>query len=92
MAFFNLTQLGYQDTIREHVRHPDFSPQHLYRSGEYRNPDAVKFPPIQNKADLPRPDIVPTDQISAYGPGAQASHVEFTRQRTKHIRCNKGNW
>ena len=89
MAFFGLTQIGYQDTIREHVRHPEFSPQHLYRSGEYRTPESAKFlPPIKNGISMPL--IIPTDQLSSYGPGAQGSHIEFTRQRTKHIRCHKG--
>ncbi len=36
MAFFGFTQLGYQDAIREHLKDPGFSPQHLYRSGLYR--------------------------------------------------------
>ncbi len=91
MAFFGLTQLGYQDTIREHVKEPEFSPQNLYRSGEYRDPNAVKLPPI--KTDLPQPSIVPIDQVSGYGPGPQGSYVEYTRQQTKHIRNPKGrNW
>ena len=88
MSFFGLTQLGHQDPIREHVRDPGFSPQDLYRSGQYRDPEVPKLPPI--KTDLPRPSIVPTDQLSSYGPGAQGSHVEFSRQRAKHIRCHKG--
>ena len=90
MSFFGITQLGYQDTIREHVRDPGFSPQHLYRSGEYRNPSAVKLPPLKRPEDLPRPSIVPTDQVSGYGPGPQGSYVELTRMQSKHIRNPKG--
>ena len=89
MAFFGLSQLGYQDTIREHLHKPGFTPQHHYRSGEFRNPDAVKLPPI-DKSELPQASIVPVDQISGYGPGHQGSYVEYTRQRTKHIRNPKG--
>jgi len=86
MAFFGLTQLGYQDTIREHLNSPQFSPQHVYRSGLYRNPSAVKLPPIKTRSELPEPSIVPIDQVSGYGAGPQGSYVEYTRQMTKHIR------
>ena len=88
MAFFGLSQLGYQDTIREHLNKPGFSPQHLYRTGQYRDPDAVKLPPI--KPNLPQASIVPIDQVSGYGPGPQGSYVEYTRQRQKHIRNPQG--
>jgi len=89
MAYFGLTQLGYQNTIRENVRCPEFSPQHLYRSGQFRDPAAVKLPPIKSRGDLPEPSIVPIDQVSGYGPGPQGSYLEYTRQRTKHIRNPK---
>lgn len=83
MAFFGLTQLGYQDTIREHARNADLTPQYIYRSGLYRDPN-VKLPPI--KKDLPQASIVPIDQVSGYGPGHQGSYVEYTRMKKKHIR------
>ena len=89
MAFFGLTQLGYQDTIREHVRDPGLTPQHIFRSGKYRTEPKIRLPPI-NKADLPEASIVPIDQLSGYGPGPLGSHVEFTRLRTKHVRTPKG--
>jgi hypothetical protein len=38
MAFFGVTRLGYQDTIRENVRQPELTPQHIFRSGLYRDP------------------------------------------------------
>jgi len=84
MAFFGLTQLGYQDTIREHVKEPEVTPQYVFRSGLYRNPSQVKLPPI--KKDLPQASIVPIDQVSGYGAGPTGSYIEHTRQRTKHIR------
>jgi len=88
MAFFGLTHLGYQDAIREHMRDPPKTPQHVFRSGLYRDPAKAKLflPPIVDSADKPRASIVPTDQLAGYGPGHQGSHVEYTRLRTKHIR------
>ena len=87
MAFFGLTHLGYQETIREHVKNPGFSPQYIYRSGLYRSPTQVselKLPSI--KKDLPEPSIMPVDQVSGYGPGPHGSYVEYTRMKNKHIR------
>lgn len=86
MAFFGLTQLGYQDAIREHMRDPPKTPQHTYRSGEYRNAsNKVNLPPIENKKPA-QASVIPTDQLSGYGAGHQGSHVEFVRLRKKHIR------
>ncbi|XP_013379242.1 testis-expressed protein 49 [Lingula anatina] len=81
MAFFGLTEMGYQDTIREKVVNPTFNPQ-------YDPMD--KLPPIVDREKLPRPSIIPINQVSAYGAGPQGSYVEYTRQRTKHIRNPKG--
>lgn len=89
MAFFGLTQLGYQDTIREHVQCPRLTPQEIFRSGMYRDPSKVLLPPIDKK-DLPEPSIVPIDQVSGYGPGPMGSFVERKRMQTKHIRNPKG--
>merc|ERR1712121_36129 len=89
MAFFGLTQLGYQDSIREHVQDPQFSPQNHYRSGIFRD-KSVKLPPIKSNADLPEASIVPIDQVSGYGPGPQGSYEELTRKKTKHIRNPNG--
>ena len=89
MAFFGLTQLGYQDTIREHVKDPSLTPQHIFRSGLNRQEPKIILPPIDPKA-LPQAPIVPIDQVSGYGPGPLGSYGEFTRHRTKHIRNPKG--
>ena len=89
MAFFGLTQLGYQDAIREHMKQPIHTPQYIFRSGMYRDKSKVNLPPIEQK-DKKQASIVPTDQLSGYGPGHQGSYVEFTKLRKKHIRNPKG--
>ena len=89
MAFFGLTQLGYQDTIREHVKDPMLTPQHIYRSGLSRQEPKIILPPIDPNT-LPQAPIVPINQVSGYGPGPLGSYGEFTRHRTKHIRNAKG--
>lgn len=86
MAFFGLTQVGYQDAIREHVRDPPVTPQYVYRSGLYRDPTySNTLPPISANASR-RPSIVPKDQASGFGPGPQGSYREYTRLKYKHIR------
>lgn len=84
MAFFGLTQLGYQNAIREGSAQS--------KADSLRNKQQfgyVSLPPLQDK-NPPRPSIVPIDQVSGYGPGPQGSYVEYTRMRTKHIRNPKG--
>ncbi|ELT99845.1 hypothetical protein CAPTEDRAFT_226928 [Capitella teleta] len=88
MSFFGLTQLGYQDTIREHLKEPELTPQYIYRSGLYRD-KSVTLPPI--KKDLPQASIVPIDQLSGYGPGHRGSHNELVRMQMKHIRNPKAS-
>ena len=83
MAFFGLTQLGYQNTIREGSARSKADP---VRSKTQLGFQAL--PPLQDK-NPPRRSIVPIDQVSGYGPGPQGSHVEHTRMRTKHIRNPK---
>ena len=89
MAFFGITQLGYQNTIREHTKEPMITPQHVFHSGMYRDPSwETKLPPIEKSKE--RPSVVPVDQVSGYGAGPQGSHTEFTRMKTKNIRGPKG--
>lgn len=80
MAFFGLTQLGYQHTIRESSAKAKRDPLRSKTQLGF-----IALPPLVDK-NPPNPSIVPVDQLSGYGPGPQGSHVEFTRMRTKHIR------
>ena len=86
MSFFGLTQLGYQNSIREGSAR---AKRDLQRSQTQIG--FVALPPLQDK-NPPRPSIVPINQVSSYGPGPQGSHVEYTRMRTKHIRNPEGNY
>lgn len=83
MSFFGLSQLGYQNSIRESSARSRNDPIRSKTQLGF-----VAFPPLVDK-NPPRRSIVPTNQVSAYGPGPQDSHVEFTRMRTKHIRTPK---
>ena len=89
MALFGLTKLGYQNTVREHMNVTEHTPQFVFHSGLYRTPDKIQLPPVDGK-ELPYPSIIPTDQMSAYGPGNRGSYDEYMRQRSKHIRNPKG--
>lgn len=85
MAFFGITQLGYQDTIREHMNNPPKTPQQTFRSGDYRDPaKRINLPPIDDRK--PMAASVCTDQFSGYGPGPEGSYKENTRLLNKHIR------
>ena len=86
MSFFGLSQLGYQNTIRESSARAKSDPLRADRQLGF-----VAFPPLVDK-DPPKRSIVPINQVSAYGPGPQDSYVEFTRMRTKHIRTPKGKY
>ncbi|KAK3106412.1 hypothetical protein FSP39_019441 [Pinctada imbricata] len=83
MSFFGLTQLGYQNTIREGSAKAKMDPRRAKTQIGF-----VALPPLTDK-NPPRRSIVPTDQVSGYGPGPDGSHVEHTRMRTKHIRIPK---
>ncbi|XP_060562732.1 sperm microtubule inner protein 11-like [Ruditapes philippinarum] len=83
MSFFGVTQLGYQNTIREGSARARLEPTRSKTQLGF-----IAFPPLVEK-DPPRRSIVPIDQVSAYGPGPKDSYVEFTRMRTKHIRTPK---
>ena len=93
MAFFGLTQLGYQDPVREHVCDPKVTPISAFRSGEYRNPD-FRLPKTIDKCDtpsgegkhhLPEAPSPFTSQTSGYHGGPCTSHEELLRMRQKHI-------
>lgn len=84
MSFFGLTQLGYQNTIREGSARAKADPERSKTQLGF-----VALPPLTDK-NPPRRSIVPIDQVSGYGPGPVGSHVEHTRMRTKHIRIPKG--
>ena len=89
MAFFGITQMGYQDTIREHMHEPPKTPQQTFRSGDYRDPSKrINLPPIREKK--PVAASVGTDQFSGYGPGHEGSYKEYTRLQAKHIRNPAG--
>lgn len=77
MAFFGVTHLGYQDTIREHVRDPEHTPQYIYRSGLYRDPSQIRLPPIGR--DTQNPDI------AGQGSAPQVSYKEYQRRLHKHV-------
>ena len=84
MSFFGLTQLGYQNPVREGSARPKLDPLRSKTQLGF-----IALPPLADK-NPPKRSIVPINQVSAYGPGPQDSYVEFTRMRTKHIRTPKG--
>lgn len=81
MAFFGITQLGFQHYVREHSTLSKTSepPRSTKQLG------FIALPPLKDTNAVPR-SIVPISQVSGYGPGAAGSHVEFSRLRTKHCR------
>ena len=92
MVFFNLTHMGYRNAIYEHVTDPVHTPHHIFHSGLYRTPEKVQLPPIDRREGLPEASILPMNQTAAYGPGPVGSHVEYMRQRTKHMRNPAGGF
>lgn len=84
MSFFGVTQLGYQNTIREGSARARLEPTRSKTQLGF-----IAFPPLVDK-NPPQRSIVPVNQVSSYGPGPQDSYVEFTRMRTKHTRTPKG--
>ena len=81
--------MGYQDAIREHMNNPPETPQNIYRSGLFRERGGLTLPPIDTEKK--QASIVPTDQLSGYGPGHEGSHKEYVRLRHKHIRNPQEN-
>lgn len=84
MAFFSISQLGYQNAIREGSARAKMDPVRSKTQLGF-----IAFPPLVDK-NPPKRSIVPVNQVSAYGPGPQDSYVEHSRMRTKHIRTPKG--
>lgn len=95
MAFFGLTHLGYQDTIREHVRQPDLTPQYVFRSGLYRD-STFRLPPLKGQLEDAERATSATvagedrGQTVGYGPGHRGSHKELTRLKEKHATSPQG--
>lgn len=93
MAFFGVTKLGYQDSIREHVRDPPVTPISAFRSGQYRDPNFT-LPKIDRRGasqDVARSRDTPnavtpfTGQTAAYGYGPCSSNEELQRMKHKYI-------
>ena len=90
MAFFGLTAVGYQDTIREHVKEPKTTPISAFRSGSYRDPDYRL--PKPDKCDLPPTDELPgarLDPTARYDRGPCASQRKLDHNKTAGIMCPK---
>jgi hypothetical protein len=84
MAFFGVTQLGFQHYEREYSTVAKADPE--------RGPRQLGFkalPPLKDKNPKER-SLVPISQTSNYGPGNQGSYVEYYRMRTKHTRNPAG--
>lgn len=86
MSFFGLTQLGYQNSVREGSSRARLDPVRSKTQIGF-----IALPPLTDK-NPPKRSIVPINQVSSYGPGPQDSYVEFTRMRTKHIRTPKNSY
>lgn len=79
MTFFGVTQLGYQNQIREYIRNPtDHSKTYL--------------PPVPGSKPKAQPSVLPVDQLSGYGAGPEGSYKELRRLEIKHIRCPSGKY
>lgn len=94
MAFFGLTQVGYQNKIRRAAMRPDYTREEwLKREQKPGGTDITPLPPIAGYVP-PRRSIVPKNQTSGYGPGpglaGEESWKEHMRLRTKHCRNPKG--
>ena len=94
MAFFGLTQVGYQNKVRQFTARPDYTQeQWLRREQKPGGTDITPLPPIAGYVP-PRRSIVPRNQTSGYGagPGVQGeeSWKEHMRLRFKHCRNPKG--
>ncbi|KAK7092557.1 sperm microtubule inner protein 11-like [Littorina saxatilis] len=80
MAFFGVTQLGFQNYIREHSVLAKEDPVRGSRQLGY-----LALPPLTGKTPPPR-SIKPENSTARYGPGHEGSFGELTTLRTKHCR------
>ncbi|BFZ22456.1 hypothetical protein BsWGS_25495 [Bradybaena similaris] len=80
MAFFGLTYLGYQNSLKEVSV---ASQQDPIRSKTQLG--FLALPPLKNQNPPPR-SIIPIDQASQYGKGPDDSYTEYIRLRTKLTR------
>ena len=96
MAFFGLTQVGYQNKVRQTASRPDYT-EEQWRSREQKpgGTDITPLPPIAGYVPQRR-SRVPINQTAGYGPGpgltSEASWKEYMRLRTKHCRNPKGKF
>jgi len=91
MAFFGLTQLGYQDTIREHVSETKTTPISAFRSGSYRDPNYRL--PKPDQCDFPPTDELPgtrQDPTARYNRGPCGSNEKLNRFKIAGVMCPKG--
>lgn len=94
MAFFGLTQIGYQNKVRQGTSRPDYTEEEwTKREQKPGGTDITPLPPIKGYVP-PRRSIVPKNQTSGYGPGpgidSDASWKEYMRLRAKNCRNPKG--
>lgn len=80
MSFFGITQLGFQNYLRENTRLAKTDPVRGSTQLGY-----VALPPLSDK-NPPQRSILPTNNTDRYGPGPEGSHEELQRLRTKYIR------
>lgn len=80
MSFFGITQLGFQNYVREHSTLAKSDPVRGTRQLGF-----VALPPLIEKNTKER-GIIAIDQTSAYGHGNLGSINELTRMKTQHIR------
>jgi len=83
--------MGYQDTIREHVKEPKTTPISAFRSGSYRDPDYRL--PKPDQCDFPPSDELPgarQDPTARYDRGPCASFGKLDHNKTAGIMCPKG--
>jgi len=91
MAFFGLTKLGYQDTIREHVSEQKTTPISAFRSGSYRDPEFRL--PKADQCDFPPSDELPGARqgpTARYDRGPCASFQQLHHNKMAGIMCPKG--
>jgi hypothetical protein len=89
MAFFGITQAGYQAPIREHVAEPQYSPQFLFHSGLYRDKSNFdKLPPLKStEGPTSRPS---SNKNSDWSATRERSAARLRDMREKHARSAAG--